>query len=170
MLLTVQIEQTWSEYPGYASLKEVIEGELPRMTYTAFNGLLNLYRVVIPGLQQLGLDPLPYLTTVKETGGRRYIKIEWRRYNNGAAVGQVIWDTTLWEGVPERLSVFLRHFSGTEGYKGLAYDLPWLQAFLAGKGQEYASLDEMREKLGIETIPRWFDRNAWGELIKRAGV
>lgn len=67
MLLAVQIEQTWSEYPGYASLKEVIEGELTRMTYTAFNGLLNLYRVVIPGLQQLGLDPLPYLTTVKET-------------------------------------------------------------------------------------------------------
>ncbi len=128
-------------------------------------------RITIPNTEVERMKSnLNCIVTMGAQGGRRYLKIEWCRYNNGAAVGQVIWDTNLWEGVPERLSVFLRHFSGTEGYKGLAYDLPWLQTFLAGKGKEYASLDEMREKLGIETVPLWFDRNAWGELIKRAGV
>lgn len=106
----------------------------------------------------------------KGSSGKREIKVVWCRYNDGAAMGQVIKDTSMWEGVPERLDVFLREYKGTEGYNGNAYSLEWLLEFLEGKGKHFASIDEMRSKLGIEDVPLWFDRNGWGKYIEKAGA
>jgi hypothetical protein len=98
-------------------------------------------------------------------------KVTWCRYHDNAAAGQVIWDPeSMWEGVPQKLSQFLRHFDGKEGYNGNAYSLEWLKTFLLGKGLSYASDEEMCKVLEIEKEPLWFDRATWAEIVKRAGV
>ena len=56
---------------------------------------------------------------IEPKSGKRYIKIDWCRYNNVAA-GQVVFDTEMWAGVPQRISTFIRHFRGAEGYNGAA--------------------------------------------------
>jgi hypothetical protein len=106
-----------------------------------------------------------------EKARKRGVKITWCRHNDNAAAGQIIWDVEgKWVGMPERISLFLRSFSGNEGYNGNAYSLKWLWSFLALKGKEFADLNDMRNQLGIDEIPAWFDRNAWGEFIRRTGI
>jgi hypothetical protein len=101
--------------------------------------------------------------------GKRGIRIEWARYNQGVAAGQVVWDDEgMWQNVPEKLDVFLAGFKGTEGYAGRAYSATWLFEYLSGKGVKYASVAEMKTTLGFDTEPLWFDRAGWTEIIKQA--
>ncbi|HMN14963.1 MAG TPA: hypothetical protein PKD55_21815, partial [Bellilinea sp.] len=101
----------------------------------------------------------------------RAVKIVWTRYNDNKAEGQIIRDTEgMWKGVLPKVSEFIREFTGTEGYNGNAYSKEWLYTFLQSKGKEYKSIEHMVKELGLEQEPRWFDRNAWGEIIKKAGV
>jgi hypothetical protein len=109
------------------------------------------------------------LTIVKDSKGTRGIRIEWSRYANNVAAGQVIWDTEgMWKGVPERIDSFLANYTGREGYNGGAYSDAWLMKYLDGKGVKFADTFEMYQKLEIKETPAWFDRAAWGEIIKRA--
>jgi len=111
------------------------------------------------------------LTIVKDKNGKRGIRVEWCRFNNGAATGQIIWDHEgMWLNVPQKLSVLLRSFKGDEGYNGNGYGVEWLWKFLDGKGIKFKSMDEMRKKLEIEKEPLWFDKNAWTVFINRAGA
>lgn len=99
--------------------------------------------------------------------GKRGIKIDWCRYNNGAAGGQTVWDLEgMWENVPQRLSVFLRNFTGQEGYNGLAYSRSWLYEFLKSKGKEHETVEAMCARLGLAEEPLWFDRASWGAYVE----
>ena len=109
------------------------------------------------------------LTIVKDKTGMRGIRIEWSRFNNGIATGQVVWDTEgMWKGVPERLDIFLQSFLGSEGYNGNAYNGDWLFSYLGGKGITFTDVQDMYMKLDIREEPSWFDRNGWGAFIKKA--
>jgi hypothetical protein len=109
------------------------------------------------------------LTIVQDKQGMRGIRIEWSRYNENIAKGQVVWDTDgMWRNVPERLDVFLANFIGSEGYTGNAYGDEWLMKYLDGKGVKFADTFEMYTKLNIRETPAWFDRNGWGAIIKKA--
>jgi hypothetical protein len=109
------------------------------------------------------------LTIVKDKNGMRGIRIEWSRYNNNVAAGQLVWDTEgMWKGVPERLDIFLANFLGTEGYNGGSYSDEWLLKYLNGKGVKFADTFEMYQKLDIKETPAWYDRTGWGAIIKRA--
>ena len=109
------------------------------------------------------------LTIVKDAKGKRGIRIEWSRYNNNIAAGQIIWDDQgMWKGVPEKLDVFLQGFLGNEGYNGNSYSDEWLFSYLAGKGVTFADLHEMYHKLDIKEAPAWFDRAGWGRIIEKA--
>ncbi len=124
-------------------------------------------------IERLKLALNAILSIVRQ-GSKRGIKIEWCRYNqgtrpDGAASGQVVWDTEgYWIGVPQRLSVLLRNFKGTEGYNGNAYSREWLFSFLASKGKSFPSVDAMAQELGIETDPLWFDRAGWNVFVEKA--
>ena len=78
---------------------------------------------------------------------KRGIRIEWCRYNNSIARGQVVWDDEgMWKGVPEKLDIFLESFTGKEGYNGRAYSGQWMFDFLATKDVKYPDLaDHVRE-------------------------
>jgi hypothetical protein len=109
------------------------------------------------------------LSIVRNPQGMRGIRIDWCRFHENAAAGQVVWDLDgMWKNVPEKLDVFLASYTGTEGYKGLAYSDEWLMKYLAEKGVTYADAFEMYKKLDIKDTPAWFDRNSWGAIIKRA--
>jgi hypothetical protein len=109
------------------------------------------------------------LTIVRDSKGTRGIRIEWSRFNNNIAAGQVVWDTEgMWKGVPERLDLFLQSFMGTEGYAGNAYSGEWLMKFLDGKGVKFADMQDMYMKLDIRVDPAWFDKNSWAALVKKA--
>ncbi len=111
------------------------------------------------------------LTIVKDKNGKRGIRVEWCRFNNGAAAGQIVWDHEgMWANMPQELSVFLRNFKGDEGYNGNGHSAEWLWKFLEGKGVKFNSMDEMRRKLEIEREPLWFDKRAWTVVINKAGV
>lgn len=108
--------------------------------------------------------------SIQRNGEKRGIKVEWCRYNSGVAAGQVIWDEQgFWQGVPQKLSVFLRRFKGDEGYNGKAYSAEWLKAYLAAKGITFGSVVEMADAMNIKQWPAFWDRRAWGEIIERAG-
>ena len=93
----------------------------------------------------------------------------WCRFHESIASGQVVWDIEgLWQGVPQRLQELLENFRGTEGYAGNAYSFEWLLRYLETKGVKYASIEEMKKTLKIETEPLWFERNSWIEFVKRA--
>jgi hypothetical protein len=109
------------------------------------------------------------LTIVKDNTGRRGIRVEWSRYNNNVAAGQIIWDTAgMWKGVPEKLDVFLSNFLGGEGYNGNAYSDQWLHSYLESKGIKFADTFEMYTKLDIKDTPLWFDRSGWAKIIEKA--
>jgi hypothetical protein len=110
------------------------------------------------------------LTIVRdEKTQRRGIRIEWSRYNENIAAGQVVWDAEgRWLNVPERLDVFLQNFMGPEGYNGNMYSLPWLHGFLESKGVKFESTEEMAQALEISEPPLWFDRNSWSQYITKA--
>jgi hypothetical protein len=109
------------------------------------------------------------MTIVQDNKGMRGIRLEWSRYNQGIAAGQIVWDTEgMWKGVPERLDVFLANFMGNEGYNGGAYSDEWLLTYLDGKGMAFKDTFEMYQKLDIKTTPAWFDRAGWGAIIKKA--
>lgn len=122
-------------------------------------------------LERLKANLNAVMTVVKDSKGRRGMRIEWCRYNDGCSVGQTIWDTEgMWKGVPQRLSVFLRKYHPSCGYNGGAYSLEWLFAFLGSKEKYFVSVEEMCSKLGIVEPPLWFDRKGWGEHVQKAGV
>lgn len=109
------------------------------------------------------------LTIVRNEQGMRGIRVEWCRFNNSIAAGQIVWDLDgMWKGVPEKLDVFLASFMGSEGYQGKAYSDEWLAEYLKGKGVTFKDTFEMYQKLDIKDTPLWFDRNSWGAIIKRA--
>jgi hypothetical protein len=109
------------------------------------------------------------LTIVQDGKGKRGIRIEWCRYNNNVAAGQIIWDELgHWRGVPDKVADFCENFRGTEGYNGKQYSSPWLMDFLKVKGVEYPNVDEMKKALSLDSEPAWFDRNAWGVYIEKA--
>jgi hypothetical protein len=109
------------------------------------------------------------LTIVKDTNGRRGIRIEWSRYNNNIAAGQIIWDTEgMWKGVPEKLDTFLSGFLGNEGYNGNFYNDEWLLSYLGTKGVTFKDTFEMYKTLDIRETPAWFDRAGWARIIERA--
>ncbi len=88
------------------------------------------------------------ILSIVSKNGRRGIKIEWCRYYNNVAAGQVVWDIEgMWSGVPEKVSEFLRGYTGEQGYNGNAYDLEWLFDFLKDKGVEYGSVEGMSQEL-----------------------
>lgn len=128
-------------------------------------------RTTIPNteLERMKANLNAVLTIVKDKTGMRGIRVEWCRYHNNAARGQVIWDAEgFWKGIPERLDDFLANYKGTEGYNGNRYDGEWLLKYLDGKGVKYADMQEMYERLDIREEPAWFDRNGWAALIKKA--
>jgi hypothetical protein len=109
------------------------------------------------------------LTIVQDPKGMRGIRIEWSRYNDDVAAGQIIWDLDgMWKGVPEKLDTFLSNFLGTEGFNGNVYSNEWLFDFLGKKGVTFTDIFDMYQKLDIKEEPMWYDRNAWGALIKKA--
>lgn len=109
------------------------------------------------------------LTIVRDKNGTRGIRVEWCRYNNDAAAGQIVWDTEgNWRGVPEKLDTFLVHYTGREGYAGNAYSGDWLFAFLKGKGREFADVHDMYIKLDVKEEPHWFDRARWATYVEKA--
>ncbi|MFM8321937.1 MAG: AAA family ATPase [Chloroflexota bacterium] len=130
-------------------------------------------RITIPKIElermKINLNAI-LVMDIDPRSGKRYVKIDWCRYNNNVAAGQVIFDTEMWAGVPQRISTFIRRFRGTEGYKGVAYSCEWLLAYLGSKGKPFGSVDEMKSQLGITSEPEWFNRNAWAEIAQRAGV
>lgn len=114
---------------------------------------------------------------IDASGKRRGVKILWTRYNqdaqgNAPATNQMVWDPpeNKWVGIPPMISQFLREYRGTEGYTGKMYTLDWVFNFLNGKGKSYLDVNAMRSELSIETVPAWWDRNAWAEIITRSGV
>jgi hypothetical protein len=109
------------------------------------------------------------LTIVRDPNGRRGIRIEWSRYNNSIASGQIIWDMHgMWKGVPEKLDDFLANYMGNEGYNGNVYSDQWLMQFLGSKGVTFKDTFDMYQKLDIKETPAWYNRNAWAALIKKA--
>jgi hypothetical protein len=109
------------------------------------------------------------LTIVRDPNGRRGIRIEWSRYNNSIASGQIIWDMDgMWKGVPEKLDDFLASYMGNEGYNGNVYSDQWLMQFLGSKGVTFKDTFDMYQKLDIKETPAWYNRNAWATLIKKA--
>ena len=60
------------------------------------------------------------------TRGPRGIRIEWSRYNNGIAAGQIIWDGRHVERRTRKAGYFLANFMGNEGYNGTVYGDQWL--------------------------------------------
>ena len=109
------------------------------------------------------------LTIVRNEQGMRGIRIEWCRFNNSIAAGQVVWDLEgMWKGVPDKLDIFLANFMGKEGYQGKVYSDAWLMEYLKGKGVTFADTFEMYQKLDIKETPLWFDRAGWGTILKRA--
>jgi hypothetical protein len=120
-------------------------------------------------LERLKKNLNAILTIVTDSKGKRGIRIEWCRFNNSIAAGQIVWDDEgMWKGVPEKLDVLLENFHGNEGYNGNSYSGEWLLQFLAGKGVTFADVHEMYVKLDIRDEPFWFDRAGWGEIIKKA--
>lgn len=104
---------------------------------------------------------------------KRLARILWSRYNDergegGPATGHIIKDPGNWIGTPRLISQFIREYKGCEGYKGVAYSPAWLLDFLAEKGKVYPDVETMMAALG--PAPAWYDRNAWAELIRKAGV
>jgi hypothetical protein len=109
------------------------------------------------------------LTIVRDPNGRRGIRVEWSRYNNSIASGQIIWDTEgMWKGVPEKLDDFLAHYLGSEGYNGNVYSDQWLMQFLGSKGVTFKDTFDMYQQLDIKETPAWYDRNGWATLVKKA--
>lgn len=150
------------------------EGASAAWIFHIDHGMLNGKAVTRQTIPNTELERLKkYLHAVFEVfvdNGRRGVKVVWSRFWDGAAVGHVIWDTNMWKGVPKMLSDFTRNFRGTEGYNGRAYSPDWLLEFLASKGKKFGSVEEMTKALKVTQYPTWWDRNSWGELIKRAGV
>jgi hypothetical protein len=109
------------------------------------------------------------MTIVQDNKGMRGIRLEWSRYHNNAAAGQIIWDVDgFWKGVPHKLDGFLANYTGKEGYQGNGYSDEWLFSYLASKGITYKDIEEMYERLDIRELPMWFDRVGYGALIKKA--
>lgn len=109
------------------------------------------------------------LTIVKDSKGKRGIRIEWSRYNNNVAAGQTIWDDQgMWVGIPEKLDDFIAHYAGTEGFNGNVYGGEWLLKYLASKDVAFADMEDMFTKLDIREEPAWFDRKGWGALVEKA--
>ena len=109
------------------------------------------------------------MTIVKDKSGMRGVRIEWCRYNNNVASGQIVWDQEgLWRGVPNRVHSFIRGFTGKEGYTGNVYSTKYIMTFLAGKEVNFLNVAEMKTKLGIEVEPSWWDRNSWAAYIEKA--
>jgi hypothetical protein len=128
-------------------------------------------RTTIPKteLERMKANLNAVMTIVKDKNGTRGIRIEWSRYNDNIAAGQIVWDTEgLWKGVPERLDDFLQSFMGNEGYNGGAYSGEWLLKFLDGKGVKFTDVHEMYVRLDVRDEPAWFDRNGWGAFVKKA--
>jgi hypothetical protein len=109
------------------------------------------------------------MTIVRDNKGKRGIRVEWCRYNNNVAAGQILWDEKgLWKGMPELLDDFLPNFKGAEGYNGNQYSGEWLLSFLKSKGKEFTDVHDMYTKLDLREEPMWFDRTGWGAYIERA--
>ena len=109
------------------------------------------------------------MTIVKDKQGMRGVRIEWCRYNNNVASGQIVWDTDgLWRGVPARVHSFIRGFTGKEGYSGNAYNTKYIMTYLAGKEVNFLNVAEMKTKLGIEVEPMWWDKAAWLAYVEKA--
>lgn len=129
-------------------------------------------RVTIPEYELERMKPNlnAVLTMVQDPkNSMRGIRVEWCRYNNGAAQGQIVWDLDgMWDNIPQRLSIFLREFNPTCGYNGRVYSTDWLRDYLASKGKQFETVEEMRSKLGITEEPLWFNRTAWGIFVQAA--
>lgn len=127
-------------------------------------------RTTIPAaeLERLKINLNAILTIVKGNTGMRGIKVEWCRYNNDVAKGQVVWDFDgMWVGVPAKLKTFLEEYHGDEGYNGNVYSYDWLVGMLEDKGVKI-TVEELKKKYGAE--PLWFDRNAYGRILKAAAA
>ncbi len=120
-------------------------------------------------LERLKLALTAVLVVVQDKSGRRGVRIDWTRYNDNVAKDAIIWDTPgqYWAGVPRMVGEFVRGYQGTENYTGTAYSLTWLKDYLASKGKEYKTTAELTKALQIDALPVWWDRNGWGELVKR---
>lgn len=128
-------------------------------------------RTTIPTteLERLKSNLNAILTIVKDNKGVRGIRVEWCRYNNNVAAGQVVWDTDgMWRGVPAKVHSFIRGYAGTESYNGNQYSVKFLMKFLAGKDVNFLDAADLKSKLGIEVEPQWWDRNAWAKFIDKA--
>lgn len=111
------------------------------------------------------------VTVFEHTDKRRGVRIDWTRFNNNVAKGQIVWDFDgMWRNTPARLGQFVRHYTPDCGYAGRCYNSKWLFDFLASKEVKFEDIDAMKKALGISVEPMWFDRNGWAKYVEAAGV